>query len=66
MYICGFAMKKLPTKVMSFVQINVKLIKITSVRMMKTYSVTPKSVSFEVQQSMKTSYKIMSEQTIIV
>ena len=29
--------------------------------MMKTHNVTPKSVSFEVQQSMKTPYEAMNE-----
>ena len=32
-------------------------------RMMKTYYDTSENVSFEVQQSMKTSYEAMSEQT---
>ena len=31
--------------------------------MMKTHFDTPKSVSFEVPQSMKTSYEAVSEQT---
>ena len=36
------------------------------IRMMKTHCDTPENVSFEVQQSMKVSYKAMSEQTINV
>ena len=38
--------------------------KYTYNRMMKTHYHTPKSVNFEVQQSMKTSYEAMNEQTI--
>ena len=34
--------------------------------MMKAHYVTPENVSFEVYQSMKTSYEVMSEQTINV
>ena len=34
--------------------------------MMKTHYGTPKSISFEVQQSIKTSFEAMSEQTINV
>ena len=34
--------------------------------MMNTYYDTPKSVSFEVQQSMKISYEAMIEQTLNV
>ena len=34
------------------------------IRKKKTHYVTPKSVNFEVQQSMKTSYEAMNEQTI--
>ena len=34
--------------------------------MMKMHYVTPKNVSFEVQQSMKTSYEAKGEQTINV
>ena len=51
---------------MSFVTINVKLQKYTCIRMMKTHYDIPKTVSFEVQQSMKTSYEAMSEHTIKV
>ena len=36
------------------------------IRMMKTPYDTPENVSFEVQQSTKTSYEAMSEQTINV
>ena len=39
---------------MSFVTNNVKLQKRTCIRMMRTHYVTPKSVSLEVQQSIKT------------
>ena len=48
---------------MLFVTINVKIQNYTNIRMMKTHYDTPKSVSFEVQQSMKKSYEAMSEQT---
>ena len=51
---------------MSFVATNVKLQKITCIRMIKTLCDTPKSVSYEVQQSMKTSHEAISEQTINV
>jgi len=40
----------------SFVTINVALQRCTCIHMMKTHYDTPKSVSFEVQQSMQTSY----------
>ena len=48
----------------SFATINVKLQKYTCIRIMKTQYDTPKQVWIEVQQSMKTSYEAMSEQTI--
>ena len=41
----------------SHVTINVNLEKYAYIRMMNTHYDTPKSVSFEVQQSMKTSYE---------
>ena len=47
----------------SLVTINVKVLKYTFNRMMKTHYDTHKSVSFEVQHSMKTSYEAMSKQT---
>ena len=40
-----------------------KLQKGTYIRRMKTHYDTPKNESFEFQQSMKTSYEAMSEQT---
>ena len=49
---------------MSFVTENVKPQKCTCIRIKKTHYVTPKSVSFEVEQSMKTSYEALIEQTI--
>ena len=64
MYIYGSPTKKI-VKV-SFVTINVNLHKYTCIRMMITHYAAPKSVSFEVQQPMKTSYEGMSEQTINV
>ena len=52
---------------MSLGTINVHLQKYTCIRMIIiTHYATPKSVSFEVQESMKTSYEAMSEQTINV
>ena len=44
----------------TFVTINVKLQKYTCTRMLKTYYDISKSMSSEVQQSMKTSYEEMS------
>ena len=40
----------------SFVMINVALLKYTCIYMMKTHYDTPKIVSYEVQQPMETSY----------
>ena len=51
---------------LSFVTINVKLQKNKWIRLIETHYVTPKSVSFEIQQSMKTSYEAMSEHTTTV
>ena len=50
----------------SFVPINIKLQKCKCTRMMKIHYVTPKIVSFQVQQSMKTSYEAMIELNIDV
>ena len=50
----------------SFVTIIVKLQKYTCKRIMKTHYDTPKSVCFEVQQSMKTSCEAINEHTINV
>ena len=60
-----FSYKKKLVKV-SFVTITVNLQKYACIRIMITRYATPKNVSFEVQQSMKTSYEAMSEQTIDV
>ena len=44
----------------------VNLQKCTWIPMMTTHYDTPKNVSFELQQSMKTSYEAMCEQIISV
>ena len=46
---------------MAFVTINVALQKYTCIHMMKAHYDTPESVAFEVQQSVKTSYIVSSE-----
>ena len=48
---------------MSFVTINVELQKYTCNRKTQTHHDKPKTISFEVQQYMKTSYEAVSEQT---
>ena len=65
MYIHGSPINKKIHKVI-FVTIYVNLQKYIRIRMIKTHYSTPKSGSFEVQQSMKTSFEGMSEQTINV
>ena len=59
-----FKKKKLAK--VSFVTIYVKLQKYTCIRMMKAHYDIPENVSFEVQQSMKTSYGAISEQPVNV
>ena len=62
MYNNGSVLKKF-IKV-SFVTFNLKLQKYTCIRMLKTHNDSPKSVTVEVQQSVKTSNGVMNEQTI--
>ena len=47
---------------LTFVTVNVKVQKYTCIHTIETHYDTPKSVTFEIQQSMKTSYETMSEQ----
>ena len=61
MYNYGSSIKKIAK--VSFVTNNVKLKNYTCIRMMETQYDTPKSISFEVQQSLKTSYEAVSAQT---
>ena len=64
-YIYGSLVKKNIVKI-TFVTINVKLQKYACNCMIKTHYDTPKCVSLEVQQSMKTSYEAVNEQTLNV
>ena len=65
MYIYQSPMKIKLIKV-SFVTIKIKLQQYTCILIMKTQYGAYESAGFEVQESMKTSYETMKEQTIIV